>query len=506
MEWEVPKKKKTFKCHQTPRYPLRDIKKQDGPSMTIETCVEVIEKSVQSIKLTEVYKDTIGYLRISQSEHRITNIIALGLGSFQKAHSSLQLSFLIALRGELEGSTGSIEVEVCDPVMNEVDLLVLQRFNMRNISNSLGKYTMGLGTKTLYFMPHCPHRLYSNVIFANFDRLPNLLILGNSFEAYKLRLLHTAEEDSTDCMRLVNGIVDECVLWDSRKHTSSYLPDNLRHLETAFNDFSAMTFTAEKISDEDWVKIQSQKPTEDEIDEASARDIEVFGENISGQHFGRVLREKHFQLSPSLTNLNHGSFGATPKCVTNRQIELMALQEAHPDRWFRKTYYELIDKSRERLAAFVNSPLKDLVLVENASSAVNSVLRSHPFQPGDAILRLNTAYSMVIDTVRWMSRTIGVDDVVVDLEFPISSPQEILSAVEIKLKAFPNVKLCVFSHISSMPTMIEPVKELTELCHRYGALVMIDGAHAPGQIPVDIQDINADFYLGNCHKWLFSVH
>jgi selenocysteine lyase/cysteine desulfurase len=89
----------------------------------------------------------------------------------------------------------------------------------------------------------------------------------------------------------------------------------------------------------------------------------------------------------------------------------MRQQEAHPDRWFRQTFYDLIDLSRLRLAELIKVPVSSLVLVENASSAVNSLLRTYPFRAGDKILRLSTAYSMVSDTVKWLGNAAGVEEV-----------------------------------------------------------------------------------------------
>jgi len=92
--------------------------------------------------------------------------------------------------------------------------------------------------------------------------------------------------------------------------------------------------------------------------------------------FGHSLKDKYFLLDNSLTNLNHGSFGAVPRPVMDNHIYLLQQQESHPDRWFRETYYKLIDSSRECISKLVHAHCDDLVLVENASSAVNSVLRS----------------------------------------------------------------------------------------------------------------------------------
>lgn len=186
------------------------------------------------------------------------------------------------------------------------------------------------------------------------------------------------------------------------------------------------------------------------------------------------------------------------------QHDFFLQQESRPDTWFRETYFTLIEKSREILANLIKADINDVVLVENASSAVNAILRSLGFKKGDKVLRLSTAYGMVINTLDWMVTTLGIEVVVVTVDFPVIDEKQILASVKAALEANPDVKMCIFSHISSMPAMIEPVKELTKLTHDAGALALIDAAHAPGVIDIDISDINPDFYLGNCHKWLYA--
>lgn len=140
---------------------------------------------------------------------------------------------------------------------------------------------------------------------------------------------------------------------------------------------------------------------------------------------------------------------------------------------------------------------------------------------------LSTAYGMVKETLNWLVDTSGVEVVVVNITFPIDSASQITHAVSDVLAAHGDVKLCIFSHISSMvrtnnmnipprrayvltsaynyqPAVIEPVADLSAIAHTAGAIVLVDGAHAPGQINVDVTVINADFYLGNCHKWLYA--
>jgi selenocysteine lyase/cysteine desulfurase len=224
--------------------------------------------------------------------------------------------------------------------------------------------------------------------------------------------------------------------------------------------------------------------------------------------FGRNLRELFF-LEPGFTNLNHGSFGTVPRVVNEAQNSFQHLAESHPDRWFRKLYYEKVEHSRSLVAELVRAHVQDVVLVENASSAVNSILRSLGLKRSDCVLRLSTAYGMVIETLKWMEETMGIQQIVVPVTFPVTDSREIANAVtraldEHSKSGMSPIKICIFSHISSMPTMIEPIHELTAICKAAGALVLIDGAHAPGVLDIDIPSIGCDYYTGNCHKWLFA--
>lgn len=209
------------------------------------------------------------------------------------------------------------------------------------------------------------------------------------------------------------------------------------------------------------------------------------------------------------TNLNHGSFGQCPKEVMAAQHAYAKLAEQHNDRWFRDTYYKLIERSRARVASLIKGRLEDVVLIENASSAVNSVLRSLSLRPGDKVLILSQAYNMVKEVLRWIREcNLQVEVVTVNLQYPISTPDHITDQVRKALRAFgPQIKLCIFSHVSSMPSMVEPIEELArlskELTDGY-ARVLVDAAHCPGQVDIDVGSIGADFYLGNMHKWMFA--
>lgn len=209
-------------------------------------------------------------------------------------------------------------------------------------------------------------------------------------------------------------------------------------------------------------------------------------------------------------NLNHGSFGAVARSVHAKQEEYFSAQEARPDPWFRKTHYELDAASRRAVAEYVRaSSPDDVVLVENASDAVNSVLRSLPLRRGDVVVRFSTAYNMVTETLRWLEETKGVRVLVVPVEFPMTDANAMTRALDDALRRSDDgvVRLCVFSHVSSFPAVVEPVADLVAVARERApsALVLVDGAHAPGQIPnLDVPAIGADLYAGNCHKWLYA--
>ena len=209
-------------------------------------------------------------------------------------------------------------------------------------------------------------------------------------------------------------------------------------------------------------------------------------------------------LAADYTSFNHGSYGTVPKPVAQTQYDYYAQCEAAPDKWLRTTYFDKIVDARTALAEVVNADSPDnLVLVENASAAVNSILRSLGLKSGDKFLRLSTAYGMVINTLNWLVSTAGIEVIIVPVEFPIKSSQQIIDSVQMALIQSPGVKLSVFSHISSIPAVIEPIFELQALARAAGSMVLIDGAHAPGAIKVDLKQLAPDFYLGNAHKWLF---
>ena len=220
--------------------------------------------------------------------------------------------------------------------------------------------------------------------------------------------------------------------------------------------------------------------------------------------FGRALLPL-FALNSSYVNLNQGSYGAAPHFVLDAATALRMRVEANPDRFFRSDLYTLIPGVLSRLAALVGANSEDVVLIDNASHGVNAVLRSLHIPKGKKILTLRCAYAMVKNTVQYLQREWDAQSLAVDVRLPHMDDDAIVAAVEQALLAHPGrVHVASFSHIVSLPSVILPVKRLIDLCHAHGVLVLIDGAHALGQIPLSLDALDADFYVANGHKWLNS--
>ena len=218
--------------------------------------------------------------------------------------------------------------------------------------------------------------------------------------------------------------------------------------------------------------------------------------------FGKAIRNQ-WHLDPGIVFLNNGSFGATPikvlEAVRNYDVEL----EREPVRFYLDIYPGLLERSRQKLSEFLKVDKGNLVLTDNATTAVNTILRymQSKLQKGDALLFTNHVYPAVRNTLNHIAELTGAELIEVKIGYPCSK-EEILESVEKAIND--KVKLALFDHISSATAVIFPVKELTEICHRNGTNVLIDGAHAPGMIEPDIEGINAEWYVANCHKWLFA--
>jgi isopenicillin-N epimerase len=207
-------------------------------------------------------------------------------------------------------------------------------------------------------------------------------------------------------------------------------------------------------------------------------------------------------LDPDVAFLNHGSFGATPRAVLAEQERWRACMERHPTHFMSEELPSALRAAAAQLAAFVGAQANDLVFVENATAGCNTVLRSLNLEPGDEILVTDHGYPAVRKAAEHAAARAGARVVEAAVPFPLADLAQIVAAVADKLG--PRTRLAIFDHVTSPTAIICPVRELTALCHAAGALVLIDGAHGPGMLSFDVPSIGADWYTGNCHKWLMA--
>jgi len=217
---------------------------------------------------------------------------------------------------------------------------------------------------------------------------------------------------------------------------------------------------------------------------------------------GRALRRR-FLLEPGTAFINHGSFGATPRVVLAAAERWRARMEANPDRFLRFERPRALRAAAARLAGFLKARGQDLAFVENATSGVNAVLRSLAFRPGDEILATTHTYNAVRQAIREVCRRTGAKLVEAGIELPVLGEKSL--ADPIKDKFTRRTRLLVLDHIASPTGLIFPVRKLAALAHARGVKVLVDGAHAPGQLALDIPSLGVDWYAGNCHKWLFAA-
>jgi isopenicillin-N epimerase len=221
--------------------------------------------------------------------------------------------------------------------------------------------------------------------------------------------------------------------------------------------------------------------------------------------FGREIRHL-WELAPDAAFLNHGSFGACPREVLAEQDRIRRRMEAQPDAFFREDVMpdggaKLQRAALARLAAFVHTTEERIVFAENATVGVQAVLRSIDFARGDRILITDHTYNAVRLMVEARCAETGAVPVVARIPIPANG-DAMVAAIE-KAAQGP-IKLAILDHITSPTALVFPLGRIVPRLRERGARVLVDGAHAVGQIPLDVPAVGADWYVSNAHKWLWA--
>jgi isopenicillin-N epimerase len=207
-------------------------------------------------------------------------------------------------------------------------------------------------------------------------------------------------------------------------------------------------------------------------------------------------------LDPAVAFLNHGSFGATPRPVLDRQLALRTELEREPVSFLWRRLPDLAAEARSRVGGFLGADPDGVVFVTNATTGVNTVLASLvPYMgPGDRVIATDHAYPAVRNAVLAACARSGasLDEMTIAMPFP--SDADILAAVDAALTG--RARLMVIDHVSSSTAAIFPVARIVERCRSAGVPVLVDAAHAPGMLPVDVAAVGADYWTGNLHKWV----
>ncbi|HZI30862.1 MAG TPA: aminotransferase class V-fold PLP-dependent enzyme, partial [Candidatus Binatia bacterium] len=205
-------------------------------------------------------------------------------------------------------------------------------------------------------------------------------------------------------------------------------------------------------------------------------------------------------LDREITFLNHGAFGACPRAVLQFQQEMRIRMERQPLQFLVRDLEPLLDQARKRLASFVGGNAENLVFVSNATAGVNTVLRSLSFKRGDELLVTDHEYNASRNALDFVAKPTGARVVTAKVPFPLKSEEEIIAAILERVT--PRTRLALLDHATSQTGLIFPVERLVRELTARGIETLIDGAHAPGMVPLDMKKLGATYYTGNCHKWL----
>lgn len=214
-------------------------------------------------------------------------------------------------------------------------------------------------------------------------------------------------------------------------------------------------------------------------------------------------RRADFLLADGIDHLNHGGYGATPRIVLAAARQWQERMEADPSTFFRRDLMGLVRQAAIRVAGFLGGHGEDWAFVENATAGLNAIIASLALAPGDDLVCLSQVYGAIGNALRYHAGRHGARIVTVEVPVPFGDPAPLLR--DLKAALGPRTRLACFDHITSAGAVVLPVGAMAALCHERGVPVAIDGAHAPGQLALDVPALGVDWYVGNLHKWAFAA-
>ena len=222
--------------------------------------------------------------------------------------------------------------------------------------------------------------------------------------------------------------------------------------------------------------------------------------NAEAPSFGHASLPE-WPLEPGLCYLNHGAYGVAPKAVLAAQDALRLRIEGQPARFLLRELRPALRHAADEIGSFLGASGDDLVFVENATTGINAVLQSFPLEAADEMLISDQPYGAIQNAAAFACRRAGALLRHVRIPFPLSGAEQVVEALSRAIG--PKTRLAILDHVTSGTGLVLPVAELAALCRERGVRVLVDGAHAPGMLDLDIPSIGADWYVGNLHKWLF---
>ena len=211
---------------------------------------------------------------------------------------------------------------------------------------------------------------------------------------------------------------------------------------------------------------------------------------------------QYFLLDPEIHFLNHGSFGATPRPVFEAYQDWQRRLERQPVLFLGREYDALLKESRQALGAYLHADADDLACIPNATHGANIIARSLDLQPGDEILATDHEYGACDYTWEFVCDKAGAKYIHQPISLPVHGEGEVVE--QFWQGVTPRTKAVYLSHITSPTALRLPVEAICQRARQAGILSIVDAAHAPGQLPVDLSALGADVYFGNCHKWMLA--